>query len=168
MAVAERMAFLSIIVMLYRLYDCRQIRGLRIRNISSENQKWRRAIPAYGISMGPATGMEEEMFDFATDLIRIMLDVGRFVLGVGFGILAIALTTVIVRVLFFDNGAYEANRRVTPKNLLHVWSGNFGEDVDDKDNRTSRGLALNLKTGKLHIQRRLSDEAIDDVIGRRV
>ena len=108
------------------------------------------------------------MFDLATDLIRILLDVGRFVLGVGFGILALSLTTVIVRVLFFDNGAYEANRRVTPKNLLHVWSGNFGEDVDDKENRTSRGLALNIKTGKLHIQRRLSDEAIDDVIGRRV
>ena len=107
------------------------------------------------------------MFDFATDLLRILLDVGRFVLGVGFGILALSLTTVIVRVLFFDNGAYEANRRVTPKNPLHAWGGNFGEDVD-KDYRTSRGLALNLKTGKLQMQRRLSDEAIDDVIGRRV
>lgn len=118
--------------------------------------------------MGPAFGMEDEMFDFATDLFRILLDVVRFALGVGFGILAISLTTVVIRVLFFDNGAYEANRRVTPKNLLHVWGGNFDESVEDKENRTSQGLAYNLKTGKFQMQRRLSDEAIDDVIGRQV
>ena len=108
------------------------------------------------------------MFDSVIDLIRFLLEVGRFVLGIWFGVLALSLTVVVIRAAFQDNGAYEANRRVTPKNPLHVWSGNFGEHVDDRDNRTSQGLAYNLKTGKLEPQRRLSDEAIDDVIGRRV
>lgn len=101
------------------------------------------------------------MFDFAIDLIR-------FLVGVGLGIFAFTLTIIAVRVLFFDNGAYEANRRVTPKGLFRVWTGDFDEGVEDRDNRTSQGLAIDLKTGKLHMQRRLSDEAVDDVIGRRV
>lgn len=108
------------------------------------------------------------MFGLELDLIRALLGIGRFVLGVGLGVVGLSLLTVGIRVLFFDNGAYEANRRVTPKNLLHVWGGNFDQDVEDKENRTSQGLAYNLRTGKLEMQRRLSDEAIDDVIGRRV
>ena len=119
-------------------------------------------------SMGPTFGMEDVMFDYAADLFHVLLDVGRFALGVGFGILAISLTTVVIRVLFFDNGAYESNRRVTHKNLLHVRGGNSDESVEDQENRTSNGLACNLKTWKFQMQRRLSDQAIDDVIGRRL
>ena len=71
--------------------------------------------------------------------------------------------------LFHDKGEYEANRMVTPKNVFRIWSGKFDKGVDDKDNRTSHGLALNIKTGQqLEIQRRLCDEAVDDVIGRHV
>ena len=101
------------------------------------------------------------MFGFAIDLVL-------YLLGVGLGIFALSLLVVFIRVLFYDNGAYEANRSVTPKNVFRIWSGNFDEGLDDKDNRTSQGLALNIKTGELEIQRRLSDEAVDDVIGRRV
>lgn len=71
------------------------------------------------------------MFGFIIDLVL-------YLLGVGLGIFALSLLVVYIRVLFHDNGACEANRRVTPKNVFRIWSGNFDDGNDDKDNRTSQ------------------------------
>lgn len=98
----------------------------------------------------------------------LLIDILRLLAGIWFGSLAITIAVVAIRVLMNDNGAYEANRKVMPKSVFRIWSGDFDPDLDDKDNRTSQGLAVELKTGKLRIQRRLSDEALDEVIGRRI
>jgi len=99
------------------------------------------------------------MSDFLIDLLRLAL-------GIGSGVLAIAFAITTFRLVVYGKDAYQANRRITPINPLRVWQGRLRDDVEDLDGRTSHGVAFDLKTKQLQEQRRLSTEAIDDVIGR--
>lgn len=96
----------------------------------------------------------------------LVYEVIRLVLGIGFGLLAIAFVISTFRLMTFGQDAYRSNQRLTPKNVLAVWRGALRDDVEDFDGRASHGVALNIRTGTLEQQRRLSTEAIDDVIGR--
>ncbi|WP_143535034.1 hypothetical protein [Roseivivax jejudonensis] len=100
-------------------------------------------------------------------MLDISIEVIRTLIGVSSGVLALAFAFITIRTLVWGRDAYEANRRITPTDIWSVWSGRLRSDVEDIDGRASHGVAINLKTGKLEEQRRLSTEAIDDVIGRR-
>jgi hypothetical protein len=84
------------------------------------------------------------------------------------GFATIILCVISVRAWWNGQSAYNANKRVTYRSLLRTFRGEMRDPEFDNDGRMSHGLAINLKTGKLQAQRRLSAEAIDDVIGRRV
>jgi len=96
----------------------------------------------------------------------LVYEVIRLALGVGSGLLAIAFIISTYRLMAHGQDAYRSNMRLTPKSPIAVWRGTLRGDVKDIDGRASHGIALNLQTGMLEEQRRLSTEAIDDVIGR--
>lgn len=98
---------------------------------------------------------------------QFTVEVLKLAFGIGFGFLAIAFAISTFRLVVFGQDAYRANRRLTPANPVQVWKGKLRDDVTDVDLRASHGIALDLRTGSLEAQRRLSTEAIDDVIGRR-
>lgn len=89
----------------------------------------------------------------------------RIVLGVSSGILAAYLAVTTFRAWYSGSDAYEANRAATPRSIVSVLSGQKGRV---SHNRNSFGLAVELNSGKLVSQQRLSREAVDDVIGRRI
>lgn len=96
-----------------------------------------------------------------------LLDVLRTVAGIGFGALALAFAFATVRLVASGRDAYAANKAITPKSVSSVWSGSLRDDVPDTGRRASHGVAIDLVTGELKRQRRLSTEAVDDVIGRK-
>lgn len=97
----------------------------------------------------------------------IFIELVRLAFGVTFGLLGLAFAISTFRLLVFGQDAYRANKRITPKSPWSVWSGKLKPQVEDIDRRASHGIAMDLDTGQLQEQRRLSTEAIDDVIGRR-
>lgn len=84
------------------------------------------------------------------------------------GILCLIVAIVTLRALVSGASAYEANRRVTHRSVWKTFIGDMKGKEFDKSRRTSHGLAIHLKTKELRAQKKLSSEAIDDVIARRV
>ena len=84
------------------------------------------------------------------------------------GIAAISLAVVTARAWWHGHAAYDANRKVSHKSALRTFKGEMKGPEWDQDGRTSHGLAIRLESNELVAQRKLSAEAIDDVIGRRV
>ena len=99
--------------------------------------------------------------------MHIFLDAARIAGGVAFGVLGVYLAFVTFRMWFSGQEAYEANRKASPRGLKSALAGEQGP-AKDAESRVSLGLAVNLSTNTLQPQQRLSKEAIDDVIGRRV
>lgn len=97
----------------------------------------------------------------------LLFELFRTGLGIFCGLLAIAFAISTFRLIVFGRDAYRSNRRITPSNPFQIWRGNLREGVEDIDRRASHGVAFDIRTGSLQEQRRLSTEAIDDVIGRR-
>ncbi|MEL6642653.1 MAG: hypothetical protein AAFO57_07980 [Pseudomonadota bacterium] len=100
------------------------------------------------------------MFEIATESVRL-------VLGVSFGAMAMVFGIMTIRMITSGKDAYRANQRISPKNPSVALAGRLKSGVADTDRRASHGIAVNLNSGKLEAQRRLSTEAVDDVIGRR-
>lgn len=96
-----------------------------------------------------------------------ILDAARLLVGVGFGLAAIAFGVTTARLMIFGQDAYRTNQKLTPQNPFQVFSGQLRSNVRDADKRASHGIAVSLASGELQPQRRLSTEAVDDVIGRR-
>lgn len=96
----------------------------------------------------------------------IFAEVARVLLGVSFGTLAFYFAVTTFRAWYSGSDAYEANRAATPRSLGSIIGGQIGQVPNDR-NRNSFGLAIDLASGKLVSQQRLSKEAVDDVIGRR-
>ncbi|WP_294610650.1 hypothetical protein [uncultured Roseovarius sp.] len=91
------------------------------------------------------------------------------VAGVACGVFALYFAVVTFRAGFWGRQAYDANKSCMPSNnVFKVAAGDFGTYPKDGETRTSHGLAICIKTRKLQPQHRLSREAVDDVIGRRV
>lgn len=96
----------------------------------------------------------------------IVMDIVRGILVFCLGSSAIALAFVTVRAMRFGSNGYEANRRVTFKSMSRNLKGEMNLAADSNYRRLSAGLAVDLKSGKLRSQHRLSTEAIDEVLAR--
>lgn len=99
-------------------------------------------------------------------MFDLILDLARLLISATLGMLAIFLVTVSIRTFFSGASAYETNRKVSPRRVVDAMNGTAFPVDRDAEGRLSHGLAINVKTGELKDQRRLSDEALDDVIGR--
>jgi hypothetical protein len=95
---------------------------------------------------------------------ELLISVGAVLSGAS----ALIITIVTIRAWLNGHAAYDANRRVTYRSMLRTFKGEMRSFDADSDGRLSHGMSINLSTGKLRPQHRLSAEAIDDVIGRRV
>ncbi|OIQ39092.1 MAG: hypothetical protein BM560_17855 [Roseobacter sp. MedPE-SWde] len=97
-----------------------------------------------------------------------VLEIGRIALGTMFAVFAVSMTWVTLRTWFFGRDAYEANRSLTQPGMFHTMLGQLKNGVGHTKNRANHGLAIDLTSKNLVQQQRLSEEAIDDVICRRV
>lgn len=100
-------------------------------------------------------------------MLSIILGSIEFLVGVFCGAMAFFLLVATVRTVFFGRDAYNANRRVVPTNIYRNWSGHPTGRESDDHRRMSHGIAYNISTKTVEEQKRLSAEAVDDVIGRR-
>ena len=98
-------------------------------------------------------------------MAEFLIDLIRMVAGVSFGALAFVFAVATCRAIFMGRDAYETNRSLS-LGPLKALRGELRQDVVE-DGRASHGLAFVLKSKALEEQRRLSAEAIEDVIGRR-
>ena len=98
-------------------------------------------------------------------IMELAFEIVRGVVGFALASTAIALLIVTIRVTFKNSSAYEANRLLTHSNPIQTFKGEMNW-AEDKHNRLSHGLAMDLKTGRLRHQHRLSSEAIDEVLAR--
>ena len=92
---------------------------------------------------------------------EFLIDISRLIVGVGSGILAMYFAVVTYRMVATGRDAYNVNRLISPQNPLDAMQGRLKTSVKDGDKRTSHGVALDLKTGRLEEQKRLSTEATD-------
>ncbi|SFR51489.1 hypothetical protein SAMN04488005_2441 [Yoonia tamlensis] len=100
--------------------------------------------------------------------MNIALELTQVTLGIFCGIAAVAFFWVTVRTVLHGRSAYEANRSAYYPGIKRAFLGILREPSSMIDRRTSEGLAIGLKSRKLIAQQRLSSEALDDVMGRRV
>ena len=98
--------------------------------------------------------------------LDLLTEAVRVVLGVSLGTLSVYFAVATFRAWYTGSDAYEANRAATPHSIKSIVVGQKGKQANDR-NRNSFGLAIELGSGKLVSQQRLSKEAVDDVIGRR-
>lgn len=96
----------------------------------------------------------------------LLLEAFTVLLGALLGTLAVYFAIATFRAWYSGSDAYEVNRAATAPSVRSVLGGQIGKKPNEK-NRNSFGLAVDLKSGKLVSQQRLSTEAVDDVIGRR-
>lgn len=99
--------------------------------------------------------------------MNIVLELAQVSLGVFCGVAAVAFFWTTLRTVYAGRSAYEANRSAYYPGIKKAFLGTLREPSRMTDRRTSEGLAINLKSGKLMAQQKLSTEAVDDVIGRR-
>ncbi len=101
-------------------------------------------------------------------MFDLLIGLARFALGISLAVTAIAFAWVSFRAAFYGSAAYEANRSITDANIKQTFLGRMRPERSNSERRSTHGLAIDLRTMKLLPQRRLSNEAIDDVIGRSV
>jgi len=100
--------------------------------------------------------------------VAAILEILRVVLGVWFGIMALSFLWVTVRSWTSGRAAFEANRMVTYPSIRKTAAGQLRPPHKSSESRANDGLAIDLRSRKLVPQQRLSDESVDDVIGRRI
>jgi len=97
-----------------------------------------------------------------------LLEIGRVALGTMFAISALALSWVTIRAWAYGRSAYETNRNLTYPSVWKTALGQLKQGEGHNKNRAKQGLAIDIRSRCLVGQQRLSEEAINDVIGRRV
>jgi len=99
---------------------------------------------------------------------RYLIDIISNLAGTFLVVLGIALLITTLRAATSGNHAYQANRRLTPMNPAYACAGALHVTADVRERRTQSGMAVEIKTGQLRRQEKLSAEAIDEVIGRQL
>ncbi len=100
--------------------------------------------------------------------MSLVYEVALTVVGVACGVFSLYFAVVTLRASLFGRQAYSVNKAYMQSSMAQVAAGNFGLVEKDGEKRTSHGLAICIPTKKLQAQHRLSREAVDDVIGRKV
>lgn len=99
-------------------------------------------------------------------MLELFADLLRITIGVTAGVLGMYFAVITWRAFNFGSEAYAANRAAVPSSFRDAFAG-IPRHLVDTNNRNNHGLAVEIKSGKIVPQQKLSKEAVADVIGRR-
>lgn len=97
-----------------------------------------------------------------------LFDNGLILLASVFFVWAIGFFVVAIRSTLCGASAHESNQAISKKSIVAAVRGEMNEDLPRTESRRNYGLAMDLKTGRLVSQSRLSEEATDEVFGVKV